>query len=346
MSAPAFVHELSAAAWREHFLSRGVPAYRAGQALDWVFHKFAASPDAMTNFPAALRESLRADFVWDPVKVVETLCSPDGTEKLLLELHDGERIEMVIIPSRERRSVCLSTQVGCPVRCAFCASGRDGLKRNLEAAEIVGQFAAACRRLNGHPDNVVFMGVGEPLLNFNNLARALEMLNDEALFNFAARRVTISTSGIPERIRRLGALERQWNLAVSLHAPDDATRSKLIPDQCRHPIAEILEACEEYRSLAGRMVTLEYALIKGVNDREDQAAALAVIAKKLRAKVNLIPYNPTAALGFERPSDHVCRAFAAVLERRGARVTMRVEKGGGVAAACGQLRASRAVAEQ
>ncbi|MDD3117685.1 MAG: 23S rRNA (adenine(2503)-C(2))-methyltransferase RlmN [Victivallales bacterium] len=313
------------------------PAFRATQILDWVYHKRIFVPAAMKNLPASLRETLQENFLCQALRVRETQEADDGTAKLLLELPDHETIEAVIIPSPGRYTFCLSTQVGCPVRCYFCASGADGLVRNLLAGEIVEQFNCCCTKLGKLPDNIVFMGIGEGLMNFDNLTTALDLLCSPDGFGLAARRITVSTSGWVPGIRKLADLERQWNLAVSLHAPDDATRAKLIPEPMRLPMADILAACDYYRQKSGRMVTFEYTLIRGINDSRDQAAKLATIALAHHAKVNLIPYNQTSPQ-FERPTDRSVRAFEAVLLERKVQVTVRVEKGSKVAAACGQLR--------
>ena len=317
--------------------SLGQPTFRANQILDWVYRKRVFAPERMNNLPAALRTALAENFLGGVLQVKETLEADDGTVKLLLELLDRETIEAVIIPSPGRHTFCLSTQVGCPVRCYFCASGADGLVRNLLAGEIVEQFNCCCTRLGGLPDNIVFMGIGEGLMNFDNLTAALDLLCSPDGFGLAARRITVSTSGWVPGIRRLADLERQWTLAVSLHAPDDITRAKLIPDPMRLPIADILAACDYYREKSGRMVTFEYTLIRGINDSRDQAVKLAAIAAQHHAKVNLIPYNQTSPQ-FERPTDRTVRAFEAVLLERQIQVTVRVEKGSNVAAACGQLR--------
>ena len=327
--------EASLVAWDEK-------PFRAPQIFDWLHKRMVGDPMAMSNLPLALRERLAKEFTPSTLTLLETKEGADGAVKFLLELLDAERIESALIPSRERRTLCMSTQVGCPIGCRFCASGASGFKRNLAPEEMIEQFVFAARRLGGMPDNVVVMGIGEPLTNFDNLVAALETICSPEGFDYAARRVTISTSGIPSGIERLAAHGRQWNLAVSLHAPDDETRGTLIPDASRHPIDKILKACAAYFEKTGRIVTLEYVLLKGINDNPAQARKLAELAKALRAKVNLIPYNETDRPGFARPAERVCRTFAETLEKCHAHVTLRVEKGGGVAAACGQLRASAA----
>jgi len=229
----------------------------------------------------------------------------------------------------------LSTQVGCPVRCRFCASGAFGLKRNLEAGEMLEELLLGIAVAGRRPDNLVFMGIGEGLMNFERLASALEALTRD--FQFSPRRITVSTSGFVPGMRKFSELRREYNLAVSLHAPDDATRAKLIPDDCRYPIPEILAAADLCRQENGRDYTLEYTLISGVNDSPDQARRLGEIAYERHAKVNLIPYNETVEK-FRRPAERTIRAFEEAVAATGARVTRRVERGGNSNAACGQLR--------
>ncbi|MBN2642442.1 MAG: 23S rRNA (adenine(2503)-C(2))-methyltransferase RlmN [Victivallales bacterium] len=325
----------------EFIKTAGVPAFRAKQIADWVYSKRVFDPMQMKNLPLSLREQLQDYFNSRILEVVDQISASDGTEKLLLELADHEKIEAVVIPSFERRTFCLSTQVGCPVQCAFCASGADGLVRNLSAAEIIEQFNVCCERIGRLPDNVVFMGIGEGLLNFDNLVRALDVITGENMFNMAARRITVSTSGWTPGIIRLAELGRQWNLAVSLHAPDDETRAKLIPDKLRRPLAEILDACDLYRQKTSRMVTFEYTLLSGINDSPAHAEKMAQIAREHHAKVNLIPYNQVTT-NFQRPTDRAIKDFENILLRHHVQVTVRVEKGAKVSAACGQLRKNAA----
>lgn len=318
----------------EYLRNSGVPAYRAKQIRKWICEKFVVDPAAMSDLPEALREKLGCDFFAPSLAVDERVEAAD-VEKLRLKLHDGEFIEMALIPSGERLTFCLSTQVGCPVRCRFCASGAFGLKRNLESGEMIEEFLTGIAAAGRRPDNLVFMGIGEGLMNFRELSRTLAALTGD--FQFAPRRITVSTSGFVPGMREFAELRREYTLAVSLHAPDDATRSTLIPDACRYPIAEILAAADLCRERNGRDYTLEYTLISGVNDAPEQAEALGRIAYLHRAKVNLIPYNETTG-EFRRPPERVLREFEAKVAATGARVTRRVERGGSSAAACGQLR--------
>tara|TARA_B100000609_G_C17207019_1_gene431554 strand:+ start:350 stop:1390 length:1041 start_codon:yes stop_codon:yes gene_type:complete len=316
----------------------GMPAFRAKQLHEWVYDKWVLDPEQMLNLPKAFRQYLTESFKCCSSSVEQVSGSPDGTEKMLLRLEDNEAVEMVIIRAPERITFCLSTQVGCPVRCRFCASGADGLVRNLETYEIIEQMFHGIHKAGRKPDNLVFMGIGEGLLNFNNLRDALLLLTEE--YGFAQRRITVSTSGYVPGMYKLAALDRQFELAVSLHAPNDTMRAKLIPDAVRYSVAEILEATDHYREKTGRMPTFEYTLIDGINDSTEAATELAVLAKKHRAKINLIPYNETPDNDFKRPSQSAIKRFSGILEKKGIPVTCRIEKGSAADAACGQLRAS------
>lgn len=315
----------------------GERPFRSKQIREWLYKRFAIHFGEMQNLPLSCRQELTRHYQLEAVKLVTTESASDGTEKLLLELHDGETIEMVLIPSPERLTFCLSTQVGCPVRCRFCASGANGLMRNLTAGEILQEYVAGCRRAGQIPDNIVFMGIGEGLLNWNSLSNALERLTAPDGFGLSPRRITVSTSGYVPGIDKLTNLGKEFTLAISLHAPDDEVRKRIIPDPLRYPVAEILAAGDRYRQKTGRMVTFEYTLLAGINDQESHAYRLAELAKIHHAKINLIPYNATTP-EFSRPADHVIRRFASILEKQHAHVTLRLEKGAKVAAACGQLR--------
>jgi 23S rRNA (adenine2503-C2)-methyltransferase len=297
----------------------------------------------MKNIPAKLRDELKSSFICASSGMEEVCESPDGTKKLLIKLSDGELIEAVIIPSPDRITFCLSAQVGCPVQCRFCASGMDGLVRNMKAGEIIEQFYHACSVNGDLPDNIVFMGIGEGLLNFDNLLESLNILSAPEKIGMAARRITVSSSGWVPGIKKLAEQERQFNLAVSLHAPDDKLRAQLIPDKFRCPINDIVEACIYYRKKTNRMTTFEYTLLKGINDRPEHAEALAKLALKCRSKVNLIPFNGTSSgkIKYERPSKETVKSFEGILKSRKVSVTVRVEKGSSDNAACGQLRAQK-----
>ena len=316
----------------------GFPKFRAKQLLQWIRGKLLIEPEKMLNLPEKLRQKVREDFFAPSMSVAEVASSADGVSKLLLELHDGEHIEMAIIPAGDGRvTFCLSTQVGCPVRCRFCASGKNGLKRNLLTGEILEEFLLGCQFLGKRCDNIVFMGIGEGLLNCNELFPALEMLTAPEGFTLAPRRITVSTSGYIPGMLKFAELQKEYTLAVSLHAPDEETRSKIIPDTLRFPIKDILNAVDNYREKAGRLVTLEYTLLAGINDSDAQGEALGRLAFAHHAKVNLIPYNSTGTT-FRRPSRERIESFERAVQGTGAVVTRRIERGSGKNAACGQLR--------
>ncbi|HBM16120.1 MAG TPA: 23S rRNA (adenine(2503)-C(2))-methyltransferase RlmN [Lentisphaeria bacterium] len=318
-----------------------MPGYRVNQIINWVYKKFIINPDLMSNLPADLKAKLKDNFSYDYPKIAESCNTSDRTEKFLIELEDNNCVESVLIKTPDRQTFCLSSQVGCPIKCRFCASGIPDFVRNLTASEIAGQFILLSKYIGKLPDNVVFMGIGEGLLNLKNLTEALNIICSEEYIGYAQRRITISTSGIPKKIDELTALGKQYNLAVSLHAPDDSTRALLIPDKSRFPIKEIIDACKRYFAKTSRLITLEYTLIDGINDSLKQAKSLADIANDLRAKINLIPFNKVEGSSFSRPTRDKCLAFSKELEKSGANVTFRYEKGAGIDAACGQLRAKK-----
>ena len=338
-SSPKFIFDLTTPVLEKYL--ENVPKYRYPQIFNWVYKNFVFSPSEMTNIPPKLKEKLLTLFTYKYPHIIHSEETSDKTKKYLLELYDKENIEFVIINSKKRKTFCLSSQVGCAVKCKFCASGAFGLTRNLFPGEIVAQFLLGSKILNKHPDNVVFMGIGEPLFNLSNLIKSLNIICSPDYINYAARRITISTSGVPKAIVELADQKKQWNLAVSIHAPDDKTRAKVIPDSCRFPLQEIFDACKYYFEKTGRIITLEYTLLKDVNDTLTQANELAKIAKNLRAKINIIPYNSISETQFMRPDKQTCNNFANRLKERGVNVTFRIEKGGKINAACGQLRATK-----
>ena len=318
----------------------GQPGYRADQVYDWIVKKWIVDPALMTNLSAVAKEVLSAAFLCPSVAIEAEYPADDGSAKYLLRLHDGETIECARIPAEDgRMTFCLSSQVGCPVSCVFCSSGESGLTRNLAAGEIVEQYFLLCRKLGQAPDNVVMMGIGEPLLNFDNLVAALNVITNPDGVALAQRRVTISTSGWTPGIKALTELRKQWNLALSLHAPDDKTRAMLIPTKFRRDIREILAACQEHREVTGRLLTIEYVLLAGINDSPEMGRKFARLAADANAKVNLIPYNKARG-AFERPSRETVKRFENALKTLHVPVTVRVEKGASATAACGQLRAT------
>ncbi|MBM3294377.1 MAG: 23S rRNA (adenine(2503)-C(2))-methyltransferase RlmN [Candidatus Aminicenantes bacterium] len=315
----------------------GEPAFRAGQVFAWLYARGARSFDDFTDLPKGLRLKLAGRFGLRPLEAEGVLRARDGTEKVLFRLRDGWGIETVVIPAGERRTLCLSTQAGCKFACAFCASGGHGFKRDLVPSEIVGQVLHVRASGPGDLTNLVFMGMGEPLDNYDNFVRAIRILNDPEGMGIAARRMTISTSGFVPGILRLAELGLQVNLSISLHAADDGIRSRLMPINRRYPLAELLAAVRRYLSLGGRKITFEYVLIAGVNDRLSDADGLARLGRRFRAKINLIPYSPVEGFDFRRPSPERTRAFLRRLEEKGASATLRRSKGGDIRAACGQL---------
>lgn len=323
----------------------GEPAYRADQILQWIYEKRGRSFDEMTNLPAGLRSKLGERFEFDAVRSLRTKHAGDTTEKFLFELHDGALIETVLIPATpgltsrsDRHTVCVSTQVGCAYGCRFCASGLDGFKRNLSAAEIVDQVLQVSALSGQRVTNLVIMGMGEPMANYDNLMKALKILNAPWSLGIGARKITVSTSGLAPKIRQLAEEPMQLRLAVSLHGATDEVREKIMPVNRKYPVKELMEACHYYCNTRKRMMTFEFILIEGVNDMPEQAEKLASLCKRLKAKVNLIPYNPVPGLSWKRPSEDRCRVFQATLKRYGVLATLRMEKGTDINAACGQLR--------
>ncbi|MBV9463130.1 MAG: 23S rRNA (adenine(2503)-C(2))-methyltransferase RlmN [Verrucomicrobiae bacterium] len=321
------------------------PAYRADQILDWIYQRGADRFDAMSNLPAALRSRLQEAFDCHALKALRTRHSTDTTEKFLFELGDRSFIETVLIPATpglttrsDRHTVCVSTQVGCAYGCKFCASGLEGWKRNLEAGEIVDQVVQVAKLSGQRVTNLVIMGMGEPLANYENLLKALRILNSPWSLGIGARKITISTSGLAPRIRQLADEALQFRLAISLHGATDEVRGQIMPVNRKYPLAELMDACLEYQRKKGRMLTFEYILIDGVNDGLTQAKELVKLAQRAHAKVNLIPYNPVEGLPWKRPSPGRCNAFAHEVRAGGIHATLRTEKGTDIDAACGQLR--------
>ena len=315
----------------------GAQPFRADQLADWVYRKGVTDAAAMSNLPAALTRGLSVLTS----RIAGRADSTDGTIKLLIELHDGEHIECVMIPTAGRATACVSTQVGCAMRCGFCASGADGFRRNLTSGEILEQLLHL-RQAGGRAiTNVVFMGIGEPLANYDATVSAVRAIIDPQRFGISARRVTVSTVGLPKQIRRLAAEDIPVTLAISLHAFNDALRRQIIPAAAGAPMEDILAAAEEFYRSRKRELTLEYVLLGGLNDTNLCADGLARVAGRLRCNVNLISYNPaeTAAQSpYSRPSQASARAFLQRLRRKGVNVHLRQSRGLDAAAACGQLR--------
>ena len=354
------IKSLSREELEAQFKAWGEPAYRVPQLLDWLYARRAASWAAMSNLPKTLRAKLAENFSLQVLKPARKQGSPDTTQKFLWQLADGAFIESVLIPANpalygeasDRHTLCISTQVGCAYGCRFCASGLDGWKRNLGVHEIVEQILATERENEARGeeapspkpaaarlvDNLVVMGMGEPLANYDNLIKALKILNAPWGGGIGARRMTISTSGLAPQIRKLAVEPMQFRLAISLHGATDEVRNRIMPVNKKYPLHELVGACEDYQKVKGRMITLEYILIAGINDSLEQTRPLAALAKRLYAKVNLIPYNKVEGLPWVRPADEVCERFVAALEKLDVTATLRREKGGDIDAACGQLR--------
>jgi 23S rRNA (adenine2503-C2)-methyltransferase len=324
---------------------RGAASYRAKQITDWIYKKRVASFDTMTDLPNELRAQLAAEFDTPKTEVVRVLGSKDTTQKFLFRLRDQNLIESVLIPASpalygqpsDRRTICVSSQVGCAYGCKFCASGLDGFTRNLDAGEIVQQLIEIEKFCGEKIDNVVFMGMGEPLANLRNVLRAIRIINAPWGLGIGARHITVSTSGLAPQIRELANESTQFRLALSLHGATDEVRDRIMPVNRKYPLKVLLEACDYYVAKKGRL-TFEYILIASVNDTDEQARGLAKIARRLSAKINLIPYNTVESLDWSRPSRARQEKFQSILRKHGVVATLRREKGHDIAAACGQLR--------
>jgi 23S rRNA (adenine2503-C2)-methyltransferase len=324
----------------------GEPPYRAQQIVDWLYQKRAQAFEEMSDLPREFRSKLAEQFEFSKIDIVRVLGSRDTTRKFLFRLNDDSLIETVLIPASpalygsrsDRRTICISTQVGCAYGCKFCASGLEGFSRNLKPNEIVDQIIAVERESGEKIDNIVFMGMGEPLANFENLIRAIRIINARWGIGIGARRITVSTSGLAPQIRKLADEPLQIRLAISLHGATDAVRGQIMPINRRYNLETLLAACDYYVSRKKQRLTFEYILIADVNDSDEQARPLARHAKRLSAKVNLIPYNTVHGLPWSRPAQDRQEAFLSILRERGVAAILRREKGHDIDAACGQLR--------
>ena len=341
----------------ERLVADGHPRYRAGQIFEWLYPRRAETPEAMTNLPANLRAWLAGNYDFEATSLVQRKASSDVTQKILQRLRDGSLIETVIIRApmegvgqeKSRRTICISTQVGCAYGCKFCASGLEGWKRDLSVGEIVSQLVQVCRiEDQADPtraaeglasfDNIVVMGMGEPLANYDNLLAALKTVNAPWGFGFGARRVTISTSGVVPKILKLAEEDLGFRLAISLHGATNEVREQIMPVNRKYPLEQLIPAAKTFARTHGRMLTLEFILIEDINDSLDQARKLAAIARELHAHVNLIPYNTVQGLPWVRPSITRQDRFVKELRALGVTATLRREKGHDIDAACGQLR--------
>jgi 23S rRNA (adenine2503-C2)-methyltransferase len=340
----------------ERVVEAGFPSFRGKQVMEWLYKKRVDEWDAMSNLPKAFRTWLDGQYILYPTNSLLDKRSDDVTQKFLLELEDKSLIETVLIRAPQtgvgqensRKTVCVSIQVGCAYGCKFCASGLAGFKRNLMAAEVVSQLMHICKMEDAHTkrakeeiasfDNIVFMGMGEPLANYDTLVQTIKILNAEWGLNFGARRITVSTSGLAPKIMQLAQEGVAVRLAISLHGATNEVRSQIMPVNKKYPLEELIPAAKAFKDKHGRMLTLEFIMIEDINDSLDQAKELTKIARELHAHVNCIPYNKVEGLEWKRPSVRRQDAFVDVLRKGGVSVTIRREKGHDINAACGQLR--------
>jgi 23S rRNA (adenine2503-C2)-methyltransferase len=342
-------HLLDPATWnslKDWVAERGQPTFRAAQIRKWVFEGRAHSFEAMSDLPKALRTDLAAEFQLWTSQTFRHSQSADGTEKLLLQLIDGGRIECVLLRDDDRRTICISTQVGCAMGCVFCASGLDGVDRNLTTGEIVEQMLLLQRLLprEDRLSNIVVMGMGEPLANLDNLLPALNEASADNGLGIGHRRITISTVGLPKQLHRLCELNTRYHLAVSLHAPNDQLRNQIVPVNKNIGLAEIIAAADRYLEMSNRRLTFEYVLLAGLNDKPEHARQLAALIRGRTAFLNIIPYNPVAGLPYQTPSANAVHKFRDILLDAGINVKFRQRKGDDINAACGQLRRSTPLA--
>ena len=320
---------------------RKIASYRADQILKWIYLRQADGFDVMTDLSKDIRSVLSQHFTIGRLDVEQVETSRDGSAKYLFKLHDGKRIESVLIPERDHYTLCVSSQVGCAQDCRFCLTAAGGFERNLSRGEIVAQVRDIKKNLDDEKrlTNIVFMGMGEPLANYKNLVSAIGILTDNDVgLRFASRRVTVSTAGLVPKITALGR-DTRVNLAVSLNATDNKTRNRLMPINRKYPLEKLMEACRQYLPAPGRRITFEYILIKGINDSVDDAERLAKLLRPIRCKVNLIPLNTYEGCDFERPAEAVIQAFYDILFAKNYTVIIRRSKGQDISAACGQLKA-------
>ncbi|MFA5089027.1 MAG: 23S rRNA (adenine(2503)-C(2))-methyltransferase RlmN [Candidatus Omnitrophota bacterium] len=335
------IQDLSFVELSGYFCSRCQESFRAKQIFEWLYQKGAGTFADMTNLPQGLRDQLEKDFSFNAAKVIEERLACDGTKKILFSLTDKEKIETVLIPAARRMTACLSTQVGCKFGCQFCASGIGGFKRNLSCSEILSQVLYA--RQAALPvvlSHIVFMGIGEPLDNYDNVLKAIRIINSPEALGIAARRITISTCGLVPEMKRLAQEGLQIELSVSLHGYDQTSRDLLMPVSRKYPLADLMAACREHIKKTRRQITFEYILLEGVTCHEKAAKALASLLKGMLCKVNLIAYNPVSEFARQCPSPADMMAFKNKLSRLGIHSTIRMPRGQDVSAACGQLRRS------
>ena len=321
-------------------LKLGLQKYRGRQLFHWVYGKCADSFDVMTDLSKEIRELLSQKAYISKLIEIRKQVSSDGTEKFLFELEDGHRVESVLIPEEERLTLCISTQVGCGMGCAFCLTGKGGLARNLKTSEIVNQVLSVQKGLPAgkHLTNIVIMGMGEPLSNYNNVAKAIEILNNPLGPALGARRITLSTAGLVPGIEKLGESNLNINLAISLNASTDEQRNLVMPINKKYPLKKLIEACREFPLRKGRMLSFEYVLLDGVNNSPEDAGRVAKLLKGIRCKVNLIPFNEFPGAQYKRPSEESVLRFQEILTGHNYSVFIRKSRGADILAACGQLR--------
>lgn len=324
-----------------------LPKYRADQLCQWIYEKKVFNVHEMTNISKELREKLAYELLILPPIAIREDTSKDGTKKFLWQLYDGERIESVLLSHGSHTTACISTQAGCPLNCSFCATGKSGFNRDLTTGEIIGQFLAMEKRAGRNINNLVFMGMGEPFLNSEALFKAIRILNSPKMRNLGARHITISTAGIVPGILELAAFPVPVRLSVSLHAPNETLRSKLMPVNRKYSLGSVIDALKLYHNKTGERITIEYVMLLKVNDEPEHAYEMAALLSGLGVYVNLIPYNPIAlpekdGQVLQRSNPERIKAFASILTRLGIENEIRKEKGTDIDAACGQLRASNA----
>lgn len=317
----------------------GMPEFRGDQIFQWLHRHLVEDFSGMSNLPQEIRDFLARNFQISTLKVINKQVSSDGTKKYLFQLNDGQTIETVLIPEANRNTICISSQVGCAMGCTFCATGGQGLARNLTSAEIIGQIEFLVRH-NHDVTNIVFMGMGEPLVNYEQVIKSIEILNHPSGLNIGARRFTISTCGIVPKIRQLAIEQEQVGLAVSLHAANDRKRTEIMPITKKYPLATLLDACHDYVNKTNRRITFEYALIAGFNDSQLDLQQLVKLLDGLTCHVNIIPINPVHQ-EYQRPRQAKIKEFTTYLTNHGVSASIRKERGSDIQAACGQLRQAK-----
>lgn len=326
---------------KEYLTSIGEKTFRAKQIYEWLHQKLVENFDEMSNISKSLKEKLNEDFYIESLEMIQVLTSQiDGTQKFLFSLKDGNVIESVLMRYKHGNSVCISTQVGCRMGCRFCASTLDGLVRNLKSSEMLEEIYHIQRYIGERISNIVLMGSGEPMDNFDNVVNFVKYISDENGLHISQRNITISSCGLTEKIKELADLNVQITLALSLHAADDETRRQLMPIANKYTIAEVLEACNYFFQKTGRRITFEYSLVAGVNDTKEEAAKLVLLIKGMNCHVNLIPVNPIKERDFKKSDKVNIAVFKGHLEKNGINVTIRREMGSDIQGACGQLRKS------